>query len=519
MDRDYLPVREWTVHRPRISALLDKGMEHPLVNVTAGQGYGKTLALADYCRTTLSRVVWVRLTRLDNDPGLFWRTFTEAARREMPALAEAMDKMDFPGGAIEFDRFLRALARQLYGGTGVVLVLDSAEAVHNKQVQQVGEGIVEAALEGLCTVLVSNRRLAEQPVLGAGKQFHISARELAFDAEEAEQLYRYYGMAPTAAQVQEALRRTGGWPLALHLQVSDPAPPAAFGDVPQHQIIAELFERNHYANYDEEVRGMLVRLSHFPRMPLGLVKALGARDMEKMLHTLSLDIFVTYDYTGRYHVFQTMYRDFLSQKQAMLEAGEVAKLQARAGSWFLENGWYFDAMDCFWAIRDYGRFLDTVSSLPRKRRGVGSTNLILQRLNSFPEDVRAADDRVDFCRAFMYMNAAQLGKAKELLLALRDRLAARTAPQADGRMLGNICVALADISFAQNTTEGMAWIKMAVPLLPNGCDIRTEELYLVENNDVFLAGQPARAPAGDGAVLYGVRPIRRHGVQRQRGGV
>ena len=63
------------VHRERLLALLDAGVERKLTVVCAPAGYGKTTLLADWVTSSLSArcpVAWLSLDAEDNEPFRFW---------------------------------------------------------------------------------------------------------------------------------------------------------------------------------------------------------------------------------------------------------------------------------------------------------------------------------------------------------------------------------------------------------------------------------------------------------------
>jgi LuxR family maltose regulon positive regulatory protein len=487
MPRDYYPLSDRIIHRPRVNALIEKGIEYPLVTIIAGPGYGKTMAMVDYCRTTKRRVIWLRLMKLDNETDLFWQSFIRAVRREMPALAAELEPLVFPAMAGEFDSFLRLFARHLYSGPGAILVMDSAENIDEPGVKAFVDALVEAEMEGLTTVLISNQRLTRMAVLGEGKYYHLSAGELCFNDDEACQLFKLLGVRASRNAVHNAVEQTGGWPLALHLLCTQPADSdtPVFGDTPRYQLLAELFERGHYIGYDDETRRMLVRLSFFNNIPLELVRAIGVKDMKKSLDALSHNIFITYDYGAKLFSFHSMYHDFLTGKQGMLGENEVRELLTLAGGWFLANGYAEDAMDCYWRIKDYVRFLNAMRTLPIRRGRTSVTTPVLRRLNEFPAEYAERDSRVDFGRAFMYLNSMQVMRAREIFESVRQRLEERDRTAEDDLLLGDVYMVLADISVLQGNCDGLEYVKKAAALLPNGCRIRAEKLLVVENNEVF----------------------------------
>src|SRR3954468_20117468 len=70
------------VPRPRVHALLDLATRRPLTVVTAGPGWGKTLATAAWAPSgpAVGAVAWVSLDDGDDEPRPFWSYFVAAVR-------------------------------------------------------------------------------------------------------------------------------------------------------------------------------------------------------------------------------------------------------------------------------------------------------------------------------------------------------------------------------------------------------------------------------------------------------
>lgn len=482
--------QDWVTPRPRVSRLLESGLQYPLITVIAGPGYGKTTAVADYCRTTERRVIWMRLLQIDNDAQRFWNRFCGAAEAELPELAAALRDIDFPDSLGAFDLFLRTFIRHTEADPGVLLVLDNAEHLGGTAVHHLIDSLIRAELENLCVILISAERQTGKTRIGDGQHFHIGPGELCFTEQETGDLLRSYGFSPDSAQVRQLSERTEGWPLALHLMATLPQQEGRrqFGELPYLQVITELFEQSYYQNYDRQLQRLLVQLTLLPGVRPGLIRQLFSVDLPQALELLAHNTFLSYDYQEELFHFQQMYHSFLAKKQAALEPREVEELQAAAGDWYLEHGFYQEAMHCYWAIRDCERFVRVVLALPRVNCGKEFTNQILDRLEQFPEGACAAQEQVDFCRGFMYLNSARFRSARECFFAVVDRLEPleeRTPEQS--ALLGDTYAAMIDIAYALNNLDAMDYVVKALPLLPEGTRIRSGDIMVVGNNElVFL---------------------------------
>lgn len=74
--------RRGLVPRPRLTKLLERGLDAKLTLVSAPPGFGKTSLVADWLAE--QRPAWVALDPAENDPVTFWRYVVAALDRVSP---------------------------------------------------------------------------------------------------------------------------------------------------------------------------------------------------------------------------------------------------------------------------------------------------------------------------------------------------------------------------------------------------------------------------------------------------
>lgn len=496
MTRAYLPQRDWGIQRPRLDSILASGLEYPLIAVSAAPGYGKTTAVADFCRETDRRLIWMQLLPTDNDSGCFWGKLRRAIQHELPRLAEALEGRPFPESLRDLDDFLRELLQESCRGEKLLLVFDNAQYIESEAVGGLMGSIIGAEMSRLCVICIGSVRSAAQAGVGGSQHFKIGAGELRFDATEAEQLFAGYGKTMSKRELERLVAHTDGWPLALHLIASQQIGASQeSGERSYLRVLFELFDQDYYAACDLSLRQCLVKLALLPRAAPELIPLICSCDLERFQAHYSANMFILYDDVQERFYFQRMYREFLLQKRGELAPSGIAGLYAAAGGWYFKNGHHREALECFWRVRDYDSFLEVVLALPRVKNHRDFTNWILGRLNQFPAEYRRLRGEVDFARGFMYLNDARISKAGSVFLALIRRLEGREElPPDQKRLLGNAWAVMIDVSFAQNRLTAMEYLEKASPLLPDGTDIRSDELMTVGNNDVFFL--PDSLPGG-----------------------
>lgn len=488
MKRDFLRMKAGYLHRPRLDNLLEKGLNYSLVSVVAGPGYGKTMALAGYARKTPMQLIWLRLQETDNDIYRLWTHFTEAAGRELPELAAQMKKTALPALLGVYDVVRQLFADELEKGKPILMVLDNFECVSSPHVFELLQVLARAELPNLHIIVISNEKLPIGSIVPSSGQLRISMDDLSFTDEEIAQMFSLYGLKLTRRDMEKVGENTGRWPLALHLICVNQSGGDfdVLEEMTHQQLASELFEKHYFAGYSAALQTLLVKLSFFSRFPLELVDMLAAPNPGRFLDEIGFNAFISYDYTLELFHFQTMYRAFLRHRQAFIPEEDKREMYAFMGRWYLSHEYYYEALDCFWSIRDYDGYLNAAFLLPKVRRGADSTSEILNCLYQFPEEYARENPTLDFCKAVLLLNSMQVEKARVLLLDLLERLKKETDREDMRLLLGDTYVVLADIALLLNRDDGLDYMKKSMEYLPLGCRIRTRDLMLVGNNHAFF---------------------------------
>src|SRR6476646_8079601 len=78
------------VHRPRLLARLNDGLDRKLTLICAPAGFGKSTLVSDSIAAGDSRVAWLSLDEGDSDPTRFLTYLVAALRRITPNIGEVV---------------------------------------------------------------------------------------------------------------------------------------------------------------------------------------------------------------------------------------------------------------------------------------------------------------------------------------------------------------------------------------------------------------------------------------------
>jgi LuxR family maltose regulon positive regulatory protein len=288
--------------RPALHASLEVSSSAAVALVCAPAGFGKTLLLAGWSRTsTAADTAWVNLDRDDNDPRRLWAAIT-ASIAACPAVPRS-SSLDVPtgwhaGGQPEFIAELADALQHLHRPIRLVLddlhQLVEPEAVHGLEilVRNRPAGL-RLMLSSRCDPPLSLPRLRLESRL-----WELRAAQLRFSLAEAAALFERSGLNLTPAQVERLHQRTGGWAAGLRLAALGVAGSADRDGFLAHfsgdeRTVADYLVGEVLAGLPEDVQEFLRVISISEPVPSGLAAELSGREdagsvLDTLEHQMSL---------------------------------------------------------------------------------------------------------------------------------------------------------------------------------------------------------------------------------------
>ena len=344
-----LPTLVEGVRRPRLDAMLDRGLDHTLTLVSAGPGFGKTLTVASWVRRRQvdHAFGWLSLDQTDDSPHSFWSGVL-AAIRSSGGVSETSNLHDLiPAsvfGAREVDIMLAGLAdlrRRL------VLVLDDFHLIKNPEVLSSVGLLLERLPERLTLVLITRADpvLPLHRVRVAGRLVEIRSRDLAFSPAEAAELFASEGLRLRDDQLEILYARTEGWAAGLRLTAMsldrDNLDASVERVTGSDRAIAEYLIGEVLQRVAPDEREFLLHTSVVDRLCGDLADAItGASDGQQILeHLQATNTFVTaLDTENRWFRFHPLLRDLLRHRLVLEQREQVPELHRRVAAWLASHG-------------------------------------------------------------------------------------------------------------------------------------------------------------------------------------
>jgi LuxR family maltose regulon positive regulatory protein len=277
-----VPLGTHLVPRPRLHARITAGLDYSCTLVAAPAGWGKTLLASSWLAAGGAgrAAAWISLGPAEDDVRGLWAAVATAIApivgdRAAAALHRVVvdeDVEQLPG------QFAALLAED---GTPVVLVLDNLHEITSPAVHESLLRLVRRPPEGLRFVTTTRRDppWPLQRLRLAGVLAEIRAADLAFQIDEAVELFAQLRIGLDHSHLSRLVERTEGWAAGLRLaalQIEGAEDPAAFVDAfsgDDHAVAAYLLSEVIDAQTPQR-RDFLVRVSFLDLVSADLADAL-----------------------------------------------------------------------------------------------------------------------------------------------------------------------------------------------------------------------------------------------------
>ncbi len=218
------------LQRSRLTELIDREIEHPLLLVCAPAGFGKTTLVGSWLeqmaagqggKATSRPFAWLSLDGNDSDLRLFLRYFIAAIRTIFNEACPETLALLQAGPQLPQSVLFATLSNDLEELPGeAILVLDDYHTIHNTEVHNLLGELVRHASERLHLVLLS-RIDPPIPLAGLranGKLGEFRTQDLRFTTEETAAYLRQSQLSLLSRDALPILEeRLEGWPAGLHL--------------------------------------------------------------------------------------------------------------------------------------------------------------------------------------------------------------------------------------------------------------------------------------------------------------
>ena len=358
--------------RSRLNALFTESTKCPLVLICAGSGYGKTSAVLDFIFNTKARTAWIQLSERDNVATRFWENYSYSVGQINQPLREALVELGFPDTDEKMSKYFMILHTHVEA-TRRIVVFDDFHLIENPAIINFVERCV-ATLSPLTSFFLISRSVPPiniASLIFQGQVFSVSEQELRFTNLELTQYFKQLGLHQQQNELREIMEDTGGWAFAINLIMRSYRQAPGYKGYLRNAMMTNVFQlmdRSIFSVCSEELKAFLVRLSLIDHLSVDLIAQLAKGDEDLIAQLDKQNAYVRKDAFINAYLIHHLFREFLSEKQALLTPEQKRETYAVAAEWCKHNGFRMDALVYYEKIGDYqsivSLFLEMPTQLP-----------------------------------------------------------------------------------------------------------------------------------------------------------
>ncbi len=461
------------VRRQRLLDFVHGAIQHKLILVAAGAGYGKTSLLIDYAYDTDLPVCWYSLDAHDAQVSTFVEYLVAAIRERFPHFGGPVLQALAAQGGAEFDiePFVRLLIREIEEQIHeyFVLILDDYHTVLDSEgVNALLDGLllylpeqchIILATRGIPRRLTLSRLAAQRQVVGQ------SAYELAFTHEEIHALLATLGIDDLdEASVQRLAERSEGWVTGIILAAqTDPGATrelvrlsGASGGVFDY-MAEEVLSRQR-----QEIQDFALRSAVCTEMSPPLCDALlGTENSAQLLRELSeQNLFTaTLDHEGNWYQYHQLFREFLLARLERKAPRECRRLRLRLAALMAERGRWGQAIDSYIAAGAFADAAQSIELVAQETFERGEWDRLQGWIDELPPAIMDAHPRLLLYRGKLHAERGELAPAMELCRRSQEAFAQRGDEVGAARALAQQAVIE---RFRGHLTEAIALCRQAL---------------------------------------------------------
>ncbi len=482
---------EKMLYRPRMNALLEKGLSYPMTLIWAPAGYGKTTAAMQFAKNSDCEVIFMSLSELDRNPQRFWAHMSDLYRKINQDIGDAMAQIGFPFSSAQFEQQYDIVSQNMISRNKRLLIIDDYHLLGNPEIDKLLEKIARLRIKNLHIYILSRVCLQNFMLDLRIKRIamEITKEELRFDINELMEYYKMLDINIEKASAQNIESFTDGWASAIFLSslyikkdnIADMNLDAAALD------INNLIETTIFNNYSKKTQELLLKLSILERFDIDICNYIaGTNHTQKLLSNIfANNSLIKISEDRQHYEMHRLFRDFLYERLQTSKEFNINDLNNQAGEYYAFKGDVVIALSHFDAASNYegiaemllkDKFSDTFS--------LQQLETIVSYLQKLPQEYYIKYPMLLVISAFLMTRSKHPEKAIELIKKVEHICKNTQIPEAmKNKLLGEAAVVKSMMAF--NDVFAMLPYHMeACKFLPQGSE-------LLSKNISFTFGSPS----------------------------
>ena len=425
------------LERARLSALLNKAMDYPLVIVCAGSGYGKTHAVHSFLNNYKTIVPWMQISERDNISLRFWECICRMSSMVSLEYSCRLREIGFPKTDEAFSQFKDTMNQYIGSRSEKIIgVFDDFHLLSNPEILSFFERLVNSSPSNMPIIMIS-RVMPDINLLTMRDQvFTIQEDALRFTEDEIAKYFNQSNLPVTSADIRNIYDDTQGWAFSLNLiarSLSKKRKYERYALEAMKKNIIRLIEAEIIQTISEPLLHFLLRVSLIDHFSASLIKTIASggevspskdsgnsdsgpadlKSAESLIKEMEMiNACIRYDYNQDTYMIHHLFLDYLRKKQELiLTDDERRKVYEAAAVWCEANGYHADALSYYEKAGDYNAITEKIISFNVQI----TQDMALYALDIFdrmPEDVKSANQLFPAMYIKLKLNLGQYEEAQ-----------------------------------------------------------------------------------------------------------
>ncbi|MGN0132520.1 MAG: LuxR C-terminal-related transcriptional regulator [Lachnospiraceae bacterium] len=357
MDTDSFRIKDGIYLSDRLKKALMASLEKSATVVEAPTGYGKTVAVREFCRNVELPVKWINI--YDNDPFHAWGTLCRELFSNSTVVQRFL-KWPFPLEGMQRDRFADEFEKILTDEP-VVIVLDDFHQIQSDQVSDFLYYFVKEFVDRIHLIIISQKTVFkdEKLLVATGKLNKIHTEDLRMSRDDFFNYVHMQQLEINVDDLEQIYEKSEGWISMIYVSVLN------YIRVGKSDLSADmehLVDRVAYATCSKQTQHFLSYLALLPDFTKEQADFFnGGEDSEPMLRELieNHSFFGQDPNTGKYHL-HTIFKNCIYHHFERLSLSERCIRYERLAEYLVQEGNYHEALRWYEKAGNYEGILRTL---------------------------------------------------------------------------------------------------------------------------------------------------------------
>jgi ATP/maltotriose-dependent transcriptional regulator MalT/DNA-binding SARP family transcriptional activator len=419
------------LRRDRLLDQLHNAINHKLILISAGAGYGKTTLLVDFAHDTDLPVCWYTLDGNDANPLTFLQYLVAAIRQRFPAFGEPiMQALAQHIGPVEdVEPYVRLVIHEIESRIDeyFVLVLDDYhEVLDSEAVNALVDGLLRYQPEHCHTILASRgipRRLTLTRLAAREEVVGLGVEHLRFTPDEVLALLQGRGQTGlTREQVETLAQRTEGWITGILLAAQASNWSGAAQDLLSVTGatggVFDFLAQQVFARQPAEMQRFLLGSALFREISPPLCDALlDINNSAELLQRLVADNLFTFplDGEGIWYQYHQLFQEFLTARLERDDPHGYRALRLRQAELMERRGHQDQAVDSYLAAHAHDQAAEALELVVQDVYDSGRREPLKRWMSALPDPVMQRHPRLLLFQGKVYCESGDLARASALL--------------------------------------------------------------------------------------------------------